>query len=74
LNRGLERRQLVERPPAVVEGDACQRLIAARGIGLGAASAPALEFDRHAEQFSGVIDIDARRRGGQLLFRRASEG
>ena len=72
-HRSLERRQFVERTPAVVEGDARQRLVATHGIALGAAPAPALVFDHDAEQFGRVVDIDARQRGGQLLFRRASQ-
>ena len=74
VHRGLERRQFVERAPAVVEGDARQRLVAAGGIALRAAAAPALVLDHDAEQFGGVVDKVARRRGGQLLHRRASLG
>ena len=70
----LERRQLVERTPAVVEGDTRHRLVAARGIALRAAPAAALVLDHHTEQFGGVVDVNARRRGGQLLHRRASLG
>ncbi len=73
-DRGLERRQFVERAPAVVKGDARQRLVAARGVALRAAPTPALMFDHHAEQFGGVVDMDARRRGGQLLHRRTPQG
>src|ERR1039457_4086849 len=56
LHRGLERRQFVERPPAVVEGDARQWLVAAGGIGLRAAAAPAFVVDDQAKQTSGVVD------------------
>ena len=41
-HRGLERRQFFEALPAVVEGDARDRLVAARGIGKRAAAAPPL--------------------------------
>src|ERR1041385_5872589 len=44
-HRGLERRQLVEALPAIVEGDPGFRLVAAAGIGLRATAAPALTFD-----------------------------
>ncbi len=46
-HRCLERRQLLEVLPAVVEGDACERLVTAGGIRLRAAPAPALARDRH---------------------------
>ena len=41
-HRGLERRQLLQALPAVVEGDARDRLVAAGGVGQRAAAAPAL--------------------------------
>ena len=44
-HRGLERRQFVEALPAVVEGDARERLVAAGGIRQRAAAAPALAVD-----------------------------
>ena len=42
---GLERRQVLEPLPAVVEGDARERLIAAGRVRMGAAAAPALALD-----------------------------
>ena len=69
-DRRLERRQFVERAPAVVEGDAGERLVAAGGIAVRTAAAPALVVDDDAEQSADVV-IAARRRGGQLLRRRA---
>src|SRR2546430_2252931 len=46
-DRGLERRQLLEALPAVVEARPCQRLVTARGIRLRPAAATALIFDGH---------------------------
>ena len=43
---GLERRQLIEALPAIVEGDARLGLVTAAGIGLRAAPAPPLAIDR----------------------------
>src|SRR6185437_1572439 len=77
LHRGLERRQLVERAPAVVEGDARQRLVTAHGVRLRAAAAATLVLDDDAEQIAHVLvatAFAARRCGGQLLNRRASRG
>src|SRR5262249_46465413 len=45
--RGLERRQFLEALPAVVESDAGERLVAARGVRLRAATAAATCVDRH---------------------------
>src|SRR6185312_1864457 len=77
LHDRLERRQIVERAPAVVEGDARVRLEAPHGVRLRAAAAAALMLDDHAEHVADVL-IDAafaaRRCGGQLLNRRASRG
>ncbi len=44
-HRGLERRQLLEALPAVVEGDPRLGLEPAAGVGLRAAAAPPLAFD-----------------------------
>ena len=44
---GLERRQFIERLPAIVERDARFGLEAAAVVGLRAAAAPALPFDRY---------------------------
>ena len=44
-NGGLERRQFVERPPAVVERDPRLGLEPAAGVGLSAATAPAFALD-----------------------------
>src|SRR5262249_15193908 len=46
-DRGLERRQLLETLPAVIEGDASERLVAAGGVRLRATAAAASAFDRH---------------------------
>jgi hypothetical protein len=46
-DRGLERRQFLEALPAVIEGDAGQRLVAARGVRLRAPTAAASGVDRH---------------------------
>jgi len=77
-NRGLERRQFLDASPAVVEGNPRHRLVAAGRVRLRAPPAAALELDRDAEQFVdaaiGVSTMGARRRGGQLLFRRALVG
>src|SRR6202795_737951 len=48
-DRGLERRQFIETLPAVVEGDTRFRLEAAAGVGLRAAAATPLAFDRDAK-------------------------
>ena len=48
-HRGLERRQFVEALPAVVEGDPRLGLEAAAVVGLRAAAAPPLAFDRDRE-------------------------
>src|ERR1700741_2832230 len=47
-DRGLERGQLLQALPAVVEGNPCLRLVSAASIGLRAAAAPPLadDFDR----------------------------
>src|ERR1700732_4550153 len=49
LAAGLERRQLIEALPAVVEGDAGFSLKAASVVGLRAAATPPLAFDRDRE-------------------------
>src|SRR5262249_55429498 len=46
-HRRLERRQLLEALPAVVESNARERLIAARGVRLRATSAAASALNRH---------------------------
>src|SRR5262249_57086642 len=46
-HRGLERWQFLETLPAVIEGDACERLVAAGGVRLRAPPPAALIFDRH---------------------------
>ena len=56
-DRGLEWRQFVEAPPAVVEGGARFDLISAAGIGLRAAPPPPLAIDRD-------LKLDEGRRGG----------
>src|SRR4029079_5239542 len=70
---GLEWRQFVQRPPAVVECHPRQRLITPRRVALRAASAAAFVFNHDTQQSADVV-IDARRRGGQLLHRRATLG
>ncbi len=50
LHLGLQRRQQLERIPAVVDGLARLRLEAAGTIALGAASAPAVGVDAHADE------------------------
>src|SRR5439155_15751754 len=60
-DRCLEWRQFVQRPPPIVEGDACKRLIPARGIAMGSPAAPTLVVDHYAEQRANVF-IAARRR------------
>jgi len=57
----LERRQLFEALPAVVEGDPCQRLVSAERVRRRAAAAPAFAVDGGAHF--------ARRRGGQRCRR-----
>jgi hypothetical protein len=72
-DRRLEGWKLVERPPAVVEGDAGVLLVAPRRIALCTSSPPTLMVDDDAKEFTDVF-IGARRCGGQLLHRRASLG
>src|SRR5713226_6951815 len=72
-DRGFERWQLVEGAPAVIKSDSGKRLIAARSVALRAATPAALMVDHNTEQLADVF-IGARRRGGQLLHRRASLG
>src|SRR5262249_31384341 len=43
----LERWQFLETLPAVIEGDACERLVAAGGVRLRAPPPAALAFDPH---------------------------
>ncbi len=45
-HRGLERRQLLETLPAIIEGDASERLVAAGGVRLRPPAAAAIAFDR----------------------------
>src|SRR5215216_6741761 len=66
-DRRLERRQFLDRAPAVVEGDARDRLITAGGIRVGPATAPAAAIDPCAQK------IPRRRRGGWRQ-RRTKEG
>ena len=65
-DRGLERRQLLDRLPAVVERDARGRLVAARCVGQRPPAAPPFTVDGGAEEF-------ARRRHGGRWHRRASQ-
>ena len=58
----LESRQFVEASPAIVEGDAGERLVTAGGVGLRAAAAPPLELDGDAEQAGGLRAKLVRRR------------
>src|SRR5262245_31470012 len=69
----LERRQFIETPPAVVECDPSKRLVAAGRVAMCAPSLSPLMFDHNAKKFADIF-IGARRRGGQLLRRRASLG
>jgi hypothetical protein len=72
-DRCLEGREFIETSPAVVESHPRKRLVAARGIAMGAPTFSPLVFDDDAEKFTDIV-IGARRRGGQLLRRRASLG
>ena len=62
----LEGGQLLDRAPAVVEGDARGRLVAARRVRQRSPAAPSLTIDGGAEEF-------ARRRHGGRWHRRASQ-
>ena len=66
-HRRLERRQLLDRAPAVVERDARGRLVAARGVRQRSPAAPSLTIDGGAEEF-------VRRRHGGRWHRRTSLG
>jgi hypothetical protein len=68
---GLERRQFVEALPAVVEGDPRLGLEAAGGVGLRAAAAPPLAFDRDRQFRKGRR---CTRRLGGRRYRRVLEG
>src|SRR5262249_27639834 len=72
-HRSLERRQFIETSPAVVEGDSSKRLVAAGRVAMCAPTFPPLVSDTDAEKFADFL-IGTRRRGGQLLRRRASLG
>src|SRR5258705_9340116 len=62
-DRGLERRQFVEALPAVVECEPRLSLKTAAGVGLRAAPAPPLAFDRYGE--FGKRRRSTRRLGGR---------
>ena len=76
-HRGRERRQFFEALPAVVEGDARDRLVAAGGIGQRAAAAPALAGDADVRDapvaMPGSGEFAARRRGGHRRRRAARD-
>src|SRR6188474_1499097 len=69
LYRGPEGRQLLQALPAVVEGDAGDRFIAAGRVGQRPASAPPLPADAGVEQAGGVrlARVICRLRGGCRL-------
>ena len=72
-HRGLERRQFFERLPAVVERDPRERLVAARGIRLRAATAAPLGVDRDG-CIDRLVEIDRRRASGEAARRRWQGG
>ena len=69
-HRGLERRQVLEVLPAVVEADPRHRLVAARRIRLRAATAPALGIDRDLG-IGGAVEINRRRAASETARRRS---
>ena len=72
-DRRLERREFVKRSPPIIERDTSQRFVTSRCVTLGSPATPALVVDYNPEQLADIV-IGARRRGGQLLHRRASLG